>query len=137
MTLNLFLAVTPRAAARTRCVCRGRFPNVYNEPAYRDWLKEATEQVRQQTAHLTAREGDAIVILTAVVAKPKSTKKVRPKGDVDNFQKGVLDAITQAKTVWVDDDQVVTIGFTKRWAEDGLPEGYHVSIQFLENPNEA
>jgi Holliday junction resolvase RusA-like endonuclease len=135
VTLNLFLAVTPRAAARTRCVCRGRYPTVYNEPAYKDWLAQAIEQLRALAPVApspAAFEGDIAIDLEVVVTKPKATKKARPKGDRDNFEKGVFDAITQAGGIWKDDDQVVGGDFRKRWAEPGEREGYHLTIRFLE-----
>lgn len=137
MTREFFLAVTPRAAARTRCACRGRFPTIYNEPAYRDWLAEAIRQIQALPAPFSKDapfEGDVSVSLEVVVTKPKSTKKVRPKGDRDNFEKGVFDAITQAGGWWKDDDQITDGPFRKRWAEDDEPEGYRVRIDFLETP---
>lgn len=133
MTRDIFLAVTPRAAARTRCACRGRFPTIYNEPKYREWLTEAIRQLRTLDAPFPKDapfEGDVEVALEVVVRKPKSTKKRRPKGDADNYLKGPLDAITQAGGWWKDDDQVTRSYFLKRWAGPDEPEGYRIVLEF-------
>lgn len=132
MTHNLFLAVTPRAAARTRCACRGRFPTIYKDPKYRTWLDEAVRLVREVEAPFPDApfEGDVTVGLEVIVRKPSATKKRRPRGDRDNFEKGVFDAITQAGGWWKDDDQIVDGPFRKRWAEPDEPEGYRLTITF-------
>lgn len=134
MTRELFLAVTPRATARTRCACRGRFPTVYNEPRYKEWLAEAIKQIRALEPPFPNApfEGDINVDLEVIVRKPASTKKRRPKGDRDNFEKGPFDAITHAGGWWKDDDQIVSGDFLKRWAEPDEEEGYRLTITFLE-----
>jgi Holliday junction resolvase RusA-like endonuclease len=133
MERKIFLALPPRATARTRCGCRGRFPNVYNEPAYKAWKDEAIQQIRELEPPFPLDapfEGDVWVAVEVVVRKPTSTKKTRPKGDRDNFEKGVFDAITQAGGWWKDDDQIVEGPFLKRWAADDEPEGYKVTVRF-------
>ena len=132
----LFLAVTPRAAARTRCTCRGRFATVYKDPKYREWLDAAIAEVRTHDPPYPDApfEGDVTVGLEVVVRKPKTTRKRRPRGDRDNFEKGVFDAITQAGGWWKDDDQIVDGLFLKRWAKPDEPEGYHVTVTFQETP---
>ncbi|EQB10397.1 hypothetical protein L284_17025 [Novosphingobium lindaniclasticum LE124] len=60
------------------------------------------------------------------VAKPKTTKLAAPKPDVDNYAKGVLDAITKDGRFWSDDSQVVGLWVSKTWTE-GAP-GIHVAI---------
>lgn len=136
MTRKFFLAVTPRAAARTRATCRGKFPTIYKDPKYREWLTEAITQIRQLDTPFPVdapNEGDVTVDLEVVVTKPKTTKKRRPRGDRDNFEKGVFDAITQAKGWWKDDDQIVDGDFLKRWAKEGEEQGYHVRVTFKED----
>ena len=138
MTREFFLAVPPRATARTRCTCRGAgkraFPQVYNEPRYKEWLDEAVAQIKALDAPFPDApfEGDVEVSLEVIVRKPAATKKRRPKGDRDNFEKGVFDAITHAGGWWKDDDQIVSGPFLKRWAEPDEEEGYRVLITFLE-----
>jgi Holliday junction resolvase RusA-like endonuclease len=73
------------------------------------------------------------VAVEVIVRRPASTKKRRPKGDRDNFEKGVFDAITQAGGWWKDDDQIVEGPFLKRWAKDDEPEGYLVTVRFRED----
>lgn len=69
--------------------------------------------------------------MVVVVKKPKTTKRDRPRGDLDNYEKGVWDAITSAGHWWADDDQIVENVTRKRWAEPDEPEGYHIRITFL------
>jgi Holliday junction resolvase RusA-like endonuclease len=132
MERKIFLSLPPRATARTRCGCHGKFPTVYNEPAYKAWKDEAIRQIRELEPPFpdTPFEGDVWVAVEVIVAKPKSTKKARPRGDRDNFEKGVFDAITQAGGWWKDDDQIVEGPFLKRWSADGEPEGYKITVRF-------
>ena len=122
------LAVPPRAAARSRATCRGKFAQVYTDPGYRAWLDQAVPllaQLKPEVLH----EGDIEVDLEVVVAKPKTTKRVRPGGDNDNYEKGVWDAMTKAGW-WKDDEQIVVNNTWKRWAYPGEEPGYIVKVRF-------
>jgi Holliday junction resolvase RusA-like endonuclease len=52
-----------------------------------------------------------------VCRKPKTTTRSWPRGDVDNFAKAVLDAITRSDWGWDDDDQILELKIIKRFAE--------------------
>jgi Holliday junction resolvase RusA-like endonuclease len=135
---QFFLAVTPKAAARTNVTCRGSgkraFPTVYTAPGYRSWLDEAIPKLQQVAPRLPQdiRERDVRIDIEVVIRKPKSTKRRRPGGDNDNYEKGVWDAMTKVERWWVDDEQVVENRTTKRWAAPDEPEGYHVKVAFME-----
>jgi Holliday junction resolvase RusA-like endonuclease len=135
---HFFLAVKPKAAARTNVTCRGSgkraFPTVYTAPGYRGWLDEAIPLLQEHAPTLPSevRERDVRIDIEVVIRKPKSTKRLRPGGDSDNYEKGVWDAMTKVGRWWVDDEQIVENHTVKRWASDGEPEGYHVRVQFME-----
>lgn len=136
MQHSFFLEVPVRAASRTRCACRGRFPTIYNDPAYKSWLTDAIEKLKAVDGRPFPDEpntGDVWVALEVIARRPKTTKRLRPKGDRDNHEKGVFDAITQAGGWWKDDDQIVEGPFLKRWANDNEPEGYKVTVRFRDD----
>jgi Holliday junction resolvase RusA-like endonuclease len=126
MQLKFNLALAPRPASRPRCTCHGRFPSVYNDPAYSAWLKAATEQIKPLAGD--PFDGDIWISVEVIVRRPKKTVKKRPSGDVDNYEKGVFDAMTKAG-IWKDDDQVVEAVVLKRWAAENEPEGYNVVVR--------
>ncbi len=100
---------------------------MYSPKEYKEWQQEALRLLKAVSPDLI--EGPVEVVLTALVAKPKSTKLSAPKPDVDNYAKGVLDVITQDGRFWNDDTQVVSLGISKRWTTE-LP-GYQVVIKSL------
>lgn len=108
------------------------------EPAYREWMEKAKLLLEPLRPFKITRPhtGDVLIDVTAVVERPKKTVKVRPKGDKDNFEKGIYDAITHVKGFWEDDDQIVgpaTDARSKRWSEGSDdPPGYHIRIEFLD-----
>ena len=64
--------------------------------------------------------------LEFIVRKSKSSKRRHPRGDVDNFVKGPLDSMTQAEKFWDDDDQVVVLVASKRFAEKNEKHGIRI-----------
>jgi Holliday junction resolvase RusA-like endonuclease len=83
---------------------------------------------------------DYEVVIEAVFARPPShwTKSGlaskaprRPAPDWDNVAKGVQDAITNAGTIWYDDDQVVDGRCRKRYAERGEASRTVITIRRL------
>lgn len=78
-------------------------------------------------------EGPLVVMLEHVVTKPRTSRKLWPRGDVDNFDKGPLDAFTKSEKFWTDDDQVVGLIAFKRFAEvDETPGVYASWFQLTE-----
>lgn len=142
MQHSFTLAVAPKAAARSRCGCRGgkgrSFPYAYTAPPYRSWLEEALPQLKKLAPDLPeeVRERDVSITVEVAVQKPKTTKKVRPAGDNDNYEKGLWDAMTKIGAWWKDDDQIVVNQTSKRWAYPGEEPGYRVTVRFLE-PQES
>lgn len=67
-------------------------------------------------------DGPIYVDLTFVLRKPKQTKNTEPcvRPDVDNFSKGVLDALNQV--FWKDDGQIVKLNARKIYAQGKPPQ---------------
>lgn len=117
-------------APRPRCTSRGgRFATPYNPREYTQWKEQAAKLLGDVVPEpFGERLGDFRISLVVQTAKPKTTKLSRPKPDVDNYAKGILDAITQSERVWDDDYQVASLTVTKRWAPDGEQPGVHITI---------
>ena len=107
---------TPRPRAR---VIPGRRPiAVFYSPAnYKEWQKEAAAELAKIDA--VKVEGSCLVTVENYATRPKTTKLSAPKPDVDNYAKGVLDAITKDGRFWHDDSQVTDLTVSKRWTTDG------------------
>lgn len=131
---TFFLPVEPHATQRTRCACRGRYPTVYNDRKYKEWRAQAVPkliEIASTEDFRAVRESPVEIETEAIAARPKTTKLVAPKWDIDNVEKGLWDAITKSKGWWKDDKQIVHNRTTKRWAEEGETPGYLVTIRFL------
>ncbi len=117
---------TPRPRATTR---GGKFASIYQPREYMAWKEELAEVVRGVNdfpgSPLT---GPLTVSVVARVEKPRTSKLKHPAPDVDNYVKGVLDAITDSGRFWVDDKQVCDLRIVKRWADPDTVPGFEVTI---------
>lgn len=133
MHLQGRLALHPRPATRPRFTCRGRFAVAYTDKPYRQWLDAAIAELRT----LPLPEGwdqrkPMNVQAVFLIPKPKTSKLLYPKPDIDNYEKALLDAITQAEGIWEDDCQVLTMTTSKTFVTDEAEAG----IAFVITPME-
>jgi len=64
------------------------------------------------------------------VVRPKTTKLVHPRGDIDNYLKALFDSCNEF--TWRDDIQIAEVWAHKQWSED---EGY-ITLDIEELPDE-
>jgi Holliday junction resolvase RusA-like endonuclease len=140
MKISFFVCGEPKAQPRVKAFRRGKFTGVYTPKSADDW-KAAVRKTWKETKAERFLFGPLEVNLEFRIQRPKShytgkgeLKKSSPidhtcRGDVDNFCKAVLDALTDAGA-WIDDASIVLLTAKKEWADDALP-GCQVSISTL------
>jgi len=75
--------------------------------------------------------------VAVLVEKARTSKLLHPTPDVDNYAKGVLDAITASGIFWVDDKQIVDLRIVKQWTDEGASPGYRVTLSPASLPSIA
>lgn len=98
----------------------------YHAKPYKNWLTEAGKHLA--LVDYRAPEGHLTVRVTVICTRAKTSKLTTPKGDVDNYAKAVLDAITHAG-IWTDDKWIVDLSVTKRFAIPGQAARTLVEIE--------
>lgn len=116
---GLRIDLAPVAASRPRTT---RYGTYYVGP-YKRWRMDADETIPKAESPM---EGNLLVTLDLVCAKPKTTKRTNPRGDIDNYAKAVLDSLTK-KGYWNDDDQIIELCVEKRWPDDN--EEPHITVR--------
>lgn len=107
------LALSPVPASRPRVTRWG----AYYAPTYKKWRAEALPLAEKYDG--PKHEGPLAVFVENIVARPKTSKLTHPRGDVDNYAKGPLDTLNDTNRAWVDDNQIVFLAVTKRFAQPG------------------
>lgn len=141
--MEFFLPGAPLPAPRPRFrVIKARngatFVSTYYDKKYKTFLEEAPRQIRAEALCRSGAierplEGPLEMVVHFYVERPKSTKRGTPRYDIDNYLKGIMDAMTKAG-VWHDDDQVSKVLAKKSfWTPDEIaPEiGTFVSVEPL------
>jgi Holliday junction resolvase RusA-like endonuclease len=100
-------------------------------PRYRAWRTHADKHLKKQRDLDHQPYWQPVrVSLLIVCRKPRTSKRDMPLGDVDNYAKAVLDAITQCKWVWHDDDLVQRLAVLKLFEKDaGHDPGCYITIR--------
>lgn len=121
---NLQLPVNPKPCTRPRF--NRHSGRVYHDKAYREYRNDLEAVLKERWSD-EPLDGPLVVTILCFCKAPKKSKLPFPKPDVDNFAKGVLDAMNGI--VMHDDWQVRRIECDKAWAPPGDPGRIHVLIE--------
>ncbi|MBO8085949.1 MAG: RusA family crossover junction endodeoxyribonuclease [Marichromatium sp.] len=114
ITLNLKGMANVRH--RCRCLPGHTVGRPYLPSDYRKWRAEAVREIQGLDLGKPFA-GPCQVTVVFTTAKPRTTKRRYPLPDVDNLQKSLFDAMTEAGCVWEDDRQCVKLVAEKAWGE--------------------
>ena len=128
------IELEPMGKQRPRIAKRGAYARAYTPPKTAQWEKDAATIMRAFWRR-PPQTGAVRVVVRAYRARTQymQAKKRREltictsKPDVDNVAKIVLDAMVKAR-VLDDDNQVVQLECSKRWAPYGEPGRVEVDL---------
>lgn len=106
---EVVLPLAPVPAARPRV---GRWGTYYPK-TYAKWRETVKRLVEGMSFRTPPTTRALFVSVFMVCARPKTTKRLWPRGDVDNFVKAACDALNKA--AYGDDDQIVRLYAEKRY----------------------
>lgn len=122
---SLTVSLDPVVASRVRVT---RFGTFHAKP-YATWITQAKKLIPEGTLSIHKNK-PLIAVVESVVTRARTSKLVFPRGDVDNFAKGPLDVITKVGGYYDDDNQVVMLLTSKRFAEYG--EEAHTKVELYQ-----
>lgn len=126
-TSKVTIDIPPVVASRPRVTRWG----TYYGKKYTAWKDQADKTLKTSMSTITQ---PCTVVVEQVVKKPKTSKLTYPRGDTDNYAKAPLDALTK-KEYWTDDDLVINLIASKRFAEPQETPRTEVSIYVHQEPN--
>lgn len=134
--LEFFIPGIPKPQARARTFYKkgAKFPTTWSPKS--DWFSVVYYKGLENRPKQPFK-GPLALHLRLYLPKPKSAPKtkiwpdVRP--DLDNYEKAVLDALTQAH-IWEDDGQICDLRSQKIYSNDEQVPGCHVWISEPVNP---
>lgn len=126
-TSKIFIPVKPVPACRPRVSPHGTF---YSKP-YTDFRRECYHFLSKIKSKHPVTDSCYKIEIDFICRRPKKPSNEYPVGDVDNYLKGPLDAITTVGMLWMDDIQVISLSGTKRYAKANEEFGMHITIHEL------
>lgn len=107
--------ISPVAASRPRVSRWG----TYFTGTYKEFREQAKPVIEDKLKDWQPTEDKLWVYVGVFPTKPKSSKLLYPRPDIDNYVKSILDLCNGR--VWKDDSQIVFLEAEKAWAKN---DGY-------------
>lgn len=121
--------INPVAASRPRVTTKG---HSYYAGPYKDFRKDIQPLIEELTKGHEPLVGPLSVYVDIYVRRPKSTKLLHPRADIDNYLKAIFDCFN--KILWEDDSQITLVHAMKAWTDSNEDDGYFW-IQIEEDTN--
>ncbi len=112
------IIIEPLPTPRPKVSVRGGHPSAYYPAKYNTYIQELVLRLRA----LRIKEIEGLISISVIftMTKTRTGKSPRPKGDVDNYLKGFLDALQKAGIIKNDADVVELTKIQKRFGEAGI-----------------
>ena len=104
--------INPVAASRPRVTTKG---HTYYAGPYKEFRKDIKPLVEELAKGFVPLVGPLSVDVDIWVRRPKSTKLLYPRADIDNYLKAIFDCFNGI--LWEDDKQITTIWASKSWTD--------------------
>ena len=101
----------------------------YYPAKYETFRQECKYWLQKNLPHRPPMLGEIQVITEFVCKRPKNPTNQYPRGDIDNFEKALYDAITNSGVVWKDDVQISTVKASKRYTVGREKPCIHVEVR--------
>jgi Holliday junction resolvase RusA-like endonuclease len=115
-TVKATVSVLPVPAPRPRVRVHNGVGFAYYAGKYKTFLAEAPKAIPESPIFYV-KGTPLIVNVTVVLPRPMKPANEYPVGDVDNYAKSVLDAVTKNGSYWHDDVQITTLVIEKRYTD--------------------
>lgn len=125
--LTVRVATTPSPTSRPRFARVGNFVRTYFAENYQTFVAGCMKQFAHHADAFPIGGAPLVCRVDIIGTRPKTSKLSSPRGDVDNYAKGALDAATKAG-LWSDDGRLECLIVTKRWAGPGETEGVVLEV---------
>lgn len=120
---TLGIDVNPVPCPRPRVSKRG---HAYYPAKYKHYKVELGEAIAAAWGDRSPLDGSVEIVVDFHVEPPKKSKLTHPKPDIDNYVKGLFDAMNGV--VFNDDCQVIKVTATKQWADSPSDVGMYVEV---------
>lgn len=147
-SLYLYIDATPKPSPRPRHSMRNGFSQMHMPPKYNKHKKQVIPQILEQVERqqwVLPNGGLFVFKARHVLPRPKnhwSAKGgIKPRflslfplgtGDLDNYNKTIMDAISDSKVVWEDDKYVIHSESHKMYEDATFRPGYHITISLFD-----
>lgn len=125
MSIQLFIQGDPVPQGRPKFARRGKFVTVYDPPKSKAWKEVVSLQAK--AAGIKPMEGPLSISLVFRIKRPKKPANPYPVGDVDNYCKGLKDALNTI--AYKDDAQIIELHATKEYVIEGFVTGVKIRIE--------
>lgn len=121
--IHLSVPLQPVPASRPRVSKWG----THYLKTYAKWKKQATLYLPDHDPVFPTEP--LVVLANHFIQRARTSRLSWPRGDVDNYLKATLDAITKAEAIWSDDDQVLAVLSTKQFVQEA-PRTEIIVVEF-------
>lgn len=114
----------------SKTVYRGRAVDA-NAKKLKPWRKAVTEAVIEQTGDWQLTADPIKISFDVFLPRPSTVTRAHHtvKPDADKIARALCDGITDAKTIWVDDSQVIDLRVRKHYAWETLDPQVTIRIE--------
>lgn len=103
----------------------------YFPKTYTDFRNECYHVLTKLSKQYPPNDSACMIHIDFICKRPKNPSNAYPVGDLDNYEKGILDALVHCKLFLNDDIQIIKLSSTKRYQKNKEEFGMMITVNEL------